>query len=306
MTYTTTDLIAAIKRDASIPTSQSRFSNADFLAFLNEELTLTMVGELLSMKQDYYITTSDATLVAGTSAYNIPVTAIGWKVDSVGYVDSSGNYIKLDKITRDQLGNYEQIASSSTPRAFYVRGNSIVTVPDIGSSTSGSLRFDMVRIQNELVLLGDTGLISTVADTGTDYTIVVDTAPVATGALVDVVSGTNPYNIIARGVTAAVAGTTVTITYGSDFDRAPVAGDYVCADGQTPVPNIPEDFHPILAQAAVIRCLIAKNDVKGIQTASVALSNSFDRMRSRSKNRVNDAPTKLVANNYVLNLMRGY
>lgn len=305
MRYITTELIEAIKRNSAIPTSQAKFSNSDFLAFLNEELELTIVGELLSLRQDYFVSNSSTTLIASTSSYDIPTSAVGWKIESIGYLDSSSNYYPLPIITRDQRGSYDAISASTTPAAVYITGNTITTVPSLGASVSGSLQFDLVRIQNKLVLPGDTGLISVVADDGTDYTITVDTAPVATGDSVDIISGTNPFNIVARNVTATIVGVTVTITYGDDFSRDPVAGDYVCSTGETPVANIPEDFHPVLAQAATIRCLIANNDVKGLQTASLSLKNMFTRMGNRASKRVNSAPRKLVATNHALNLMRG-
>lgn len=305
MKYDSTGLIDAIKRNASIPTSQTRFSNTDFLKYLNEELQLTIVGELLSLRQDYFITTIDTALVASQSTYTIPTAAIGWKLESIGYVDSDGNYSRIPQVTRDQRQNFEFISDSTQPSAVYISGNNVVTVPDMGSNATGSLRFDLVRIQNELVLTTACGKVTSVTDTGTDYQITVDTMPVSDGDTVDIVSGTNPFNIIARGVTASVSGFVATITYGDDFSRAPVANDYLCEAGKTPYPNIPEDYHPVLAQAATIRCLVASNDAKGLQTQSIVLNNMFERMRKRSQKRVNDAPKKIVGNNYLLNLGRG-
>lgn len=305
MKYNSSELIEAIKRNASIPTSQTRFSNTDFLKYLNEELQLTIVGELLALREDYFVTTIDTALVASQSTYSIPSVAVGWKLEAVGYLDTDGNYSKLPRVTRDQRQNFEFIADSTQPSAFYILGNDVVLVPDMGTSAVGSLRFELVRIQNELVLPTACGKITSVTDTGTDYQIVVDTMPINSGETVDIVSGTNPFNIIARGVTATVSGFTATITYGSDFSRAPVADDYLCETGFTPYPNIPEDYHPVLAQAATIRCLVASNDAKGIQTQSIVLQNMFSRMQKRSQKRVNDAPKKIVGNNYLLNLGRG-
>jgi len=304
MKYTSDLLIDAIKRNAGIPTSQKKFQNSDFLAFLNEELGLTVVGELVALNEDYFITTKDTALVASTSRYAIPVTAIGWKLDSIGHVDSNGSYRKLDKITRSQRDMYDTSESGTSPWAYYVEGNNIVTVPDMGSNVDGSLRFDIIEIQNELVLSSSCGLISSVTDLGSDYRLTVGSVP-STDDGVDIISGTNPFNIIAQGKSATVSSPNVTVSQ-DDFSRAPVAGDYVAPYGQTPIPNIPEDYHPILAQAATIRCLIAMNDNKGLQTANLSLSNMIERMRNRSKRRVNSSPTKIVPTSPILNLMRGW
>jgi hypothetical protein len=302
--YNSSALISAIKRNASIPSSQVRFSNTDFLKFLNEELQLTIVGELLALRQDYFVTTIDTLLIANQSNYEIPTSAVGWMLESVGYIDTSSNYTRLPIITRDQRANFQALTDATSPSAVYITGNTITTVPDLGTSTTGSLRFDLVRIQNELVLPTTCGEISTVADTGTDYQMTVDTVPIAVGARCDVISGTNPFNIIARNMVGNVLGNVITVTYGTSFARAPIAGDYVCITGQTPYPNIPEDFHAVLAQAATVRCMIASNDEKGIQTQGVSLGNMLKRMRDRASKRVSDAPRKIVGNNYLLSMMR--
>lgn len=302
MRYLSDDLIAAMKRNASIPSSQNKFTNTDFLAFLNEELALTIMGELTESGQDYLVLSVETSLVAGQSEYELPSQAIGWKVETVGYKNTSGDYTKLDKITRSQRGLYGSLQDSGAPSAFWIEGNNIVLVPDVGSTASGSLVFDYTRVQNELVLSSSTGLVTTVGTVGTDYVITVNSLP-STGSGVDVISGVNPFNVIARGKTAIVAGFNITVSQ-ADFERAPVAGDYVAAKGQTPVPNIPEDFHPVLAQAGTVRCLIALNDLKGLQTAQLSLGNMLERMRSRARRRVNSSPTKIVSRSHIFNMMR--
>lgn len=304
MRYTSDNLIAAIKRNAGIPTSQRKFSNTDFLTFLNEELQLTIVGELISMRQDYFVETQQTALVANTSEYNFPSRAIGWKVDSVGYVDASGDYTKLYRVNRSQRDMYSVTTDVSSPAAYYIEGTKIVTIPSVGTSPVGSLEVDFVRIQNELVLENAVGAITTVATVGTDYQMTVGTVPTTTSG-VDVISGTNPFNVIARGAAATVAGSNVSVVM-TAFDRAPVSGDFLCETGKTPVPGIPEDIHPVLAQAATIRCLIASNDMRGIQSAQLSLGNMLERMRARSRNRVNSSPNKIVTRGSVLNMMRSW
>jgi len=305
MKYNSAKLIEAIKRNTQIPTSQRRFENSDFLAFLNEELNLKITGILLALRQDYYVTTIDIPLVASQSAYDIPGSAVGWKLESIGYLDSDSKYSSIPMISRSQRGKYDGIQNANSPSAVYIMGNILYTVPDMGADVTGSLSLDLVRIQNELVLPTSCGEISIVTDTGTDYQMTVDTVPIADGDTCDVISGTNPFNIIARGVTAGVAGNVITVTYGDDFERAPVAEDYVCIQGQTPYPNIPEDFHPVLAQAAAARCMAAASDVKGLQAQSLSLNDMIKTMKTRASKRIADSPRKIVGNDYILNLMRG-
>lgn len=302
MLYTSNILIEAIKRNASIPTSQKKFSPDDFLAFLNEELSLTIVGELMSQQNDYFITTVDTPILADTSTYSMPTTSVGWKLDSVGWVDGNDKYTRLNQVPRSQRQLYTSLATSTNPQAFYVSGNDIILLPSISSSPIGSVRFDHVQLQNDLVLTSACGLISNVAESGTDYLLTVNQSPILTNN-VDVVNAVNPFAVIARNQTATEASLVITVAQ-ANFDQAPVEGDYVCERNKTPIPNIPEDFHPCLAQAAAIRCLISMNDEKGLKTARISLANQFKTMKERISRRVNTAPVKIVSSNRILNLMR--
>lgn len=300
MRYTSDEIITAVKRNASIPTSQKKFRTSDFLAFMNEELQLTIVGELLSLREDYFITSSTTALVASQDAYSIPTAAVGWKLEAIWHVDSEGTHSKLVRISSGQRHMYEGLADASAPVAYYFTGAGIQVVPSVGSTVSGSIKFDYVRLQNEVVSVSSTGLITTVVDTGTDYQITVDSVPSTTEG-VDIISGVNPFGVIARAQSASVVGSVVTVA-SADFERAPVAGDYVATTGETPIPYIPEDYHPILAQAVTIRCLA--NDPKMLQTQGAVLGNMLERMRNRSSRRVNTAPRKIVSNSALLNMMR--
>jgi hypothetical protein len=300
MLYTTDDIIIAAKRNASIPTSQKKFTTSDFLAFMNEELQLTIVGEMLSLREDYFVTSSTTALVANQDTYAYPTAAVGWKLEAIWHVDSNRTYSKLQRIHRNQRHMYQTLDDASSPVAYFFSGSKIEVVPSVGSTASGSIQFDYVRIQNELVSVSSTGLVSSVVDTGTDYQITVGTVPSTTDG-VDVISGTNPFGAIVRSESASVVGSVVTISK-TNFDRAPVAGDYVCSTGKTCIPNIPEDYHPILAQALAIRCLA--NDPKMLQTQGAVLQNMLNRLRDRSSRRVNNSPRKIVSNSAILNMMR--
>jgi hypothetical protein len=120
---------------------------------------------------------------------------------------------------------------------------------------------------------------------------------------VDVISGISSFGIIADNLTASVGGAIITVSKTS-FSRAPVEGDYVCETGKTCIPHIPEIAHPILAQAATVRVLEASNDTKGIQVASQTLAKMLATLRHRCQNRVKNAPKKVLAKNYILNLLR--
>jgi hypothetical protein len=84
-----------------------------------------------------------------------------------------------------------------------------------------------------------------------------------------------------------------------------VAGDYVCAAGETPIPNIPEDVHPALAAAATMRAHIASENQKGLQLSSMAFSQKMKYLEDRAAQRVTNSPQKIVPRDHLLSSIRG-
>lgn len=302
MIYTTTELINAIKRNAGLPTSQRKFSTEDFLAFLNESLQMKVVSDLVTMRADYFLETETTALVANQDEYSFPARSIGWKAESVGYEDSSGQYTSLKHITTSQRGMYSSLTTTSSPSAFYIKGNNIVLFPSVGSAATGSLVVDFIRIQNELVETSACGEITSVAEVGTDYQITVDSVPTTSNG-VDIILGNNPFTVISRGSSATVAGSDITVAQ-ADCDQAPVAGDWVTETGKTPIPLIPEDMHPLLAMAATIRTHTASGNDKGLKLAYNDYQEMITYLRDRASVRVTNSPNKVVPRDHLMNVMR--
>jgi hypothetical protein len=50
---TSDDLLESVKRKISFPSSQSTFTDADILAFANEELMISQVPSVMSFHEEY-------------------------------------------------------------------------------------------------------------------------------------------------------------------------------------------------------------------------------------------------------------
>ncbi len=88
MDFTSTGLIAQIKRRALIPTSQNLFSNSDFIDMLNEELQNRIVTYIMSVREDYLLKYNDILQDGSTKEFTIPYNAIGNKLNSVSLYDN--------------------------------------------------------------------------------------------------------------------------------------------------------------------------------------------------------------------------
>ena len=67
--YTSSSLISAVKRKASIPVAQVTFSDEDILAFANEELYLAQVPSILQYHEEYFVYTKETPLIPDISRY---------------------------------------------------------------------------------------------------------------------------------------------------------------------------------------------------------------------------------------------
>lgn len=299
--YTTTTLIDAIKRNTLMPESTRKFTDTDILAILNEQIQWLAQTELIAMNEDYFTDQYTITLVAGTDEYKLPEMASAWVIDRIYFVDSSGNERKLPRRTRK---NESTVGTDNDPQGFYLEGANLVVYPNMGTSPTGTIKVYYSRIINLLREVASCGKVTGVATVGTDYVISCDAAPLGLPAdNCDVINGKNPYELICADTSCAVAGTDVTVAV-SAFDRTPVAGDWVAQSGYSPVPHFPREFHPLLAQAGVVKLLAAAGDKGNYDVATQELNAMLTTMRRVTKNRSRGSQKKIVPRSYALNRMR--
>lgn len=151
--YTSDDLISAIKRKISFPISQNTFSEEDVLAFCNEEMMISQVPSVLQYHQEYFSTTYTVDLLPNVSRYEIPERCIGGKFQNLFFQDTSGNLFDMTRIDKSNKAFFQDSGVNiNTISKYYLEGNYIVIVPEVGPSPVGSLVFDYYLRPNQLVL----------------------------------------------------------------------------------------------------------------------------------------------------------
>lgn len=149
---TSSTLIATIIREAMIPNTQSTFQESDFLAMANQEMRLGLVPSIMQHHQEYYVRDSaPVVLVANQDAYAIPYRAIGSKFREVFYQDTDGNLRSMTRISPDDRPYYQQTNFQNRFIYFYLQGNEVVLMPQVGSNPVGALIFSFWMRPNELV-----------------------------------------------------------------------------------------------------------------------------------------------------------
>ena len=83
MAYTTTDLLAAIKRRAQLPDANGALTDADILALATPAMRTQIQPLIRSVREDYAVVSEVQTVVADQQQYPIPSRAEGGSVRDV-------------------------------------------------------------------------------------------------------------------------------------------------------------------------------------------------------------------------------
>lgn len=293
--YTTDELIKSIKRNNMIPQSQSTFTEEDFIAFLNEEMSLGLVPSVIRMKENYFLTTENIPLVANVSQYEIPVRAIGNKAREISFIDNSGNVCEMTCIQIGDLPFYNNSNNNSEPYAYYIENNVINLIASMQTVT-GYLSISYYMRPNQLVMLDEVGIIQSI-DTETGI-IVLDAIPedFSTSLTYDLIQCTSPHKCVSIDLTlTAINNVNNSITLDpEDIPSNLKVGDHVAIAQQSAIPQIPSDLHPILGHRAGKRCVAALGDAEGLQIASATLNEFEANTENLIDDRVEDSPKKIV------------
>ncbi len=295
MNFTSTGLIASIRRRASIPTTATAGGAlADMLVFINDELRLNLVAKILSLREGYFKRDLDTAISSSVSAYRIPTRAIGGKLSGVYLLDSNSVVMgdPLPEIQDERQGVY---AGDTGVCGYIVKGPNLVLVG--GSTTTATyLRQTYYERPNEVVSTGYatiTAVTSTVITTSAAHGY-------STTSVLDFVKATEGFESVAIDVSPITA-TSDTMTFAADVIPSGLAiGDYVCVAKQSPVPQIPSEFHPILAQRVACAWLEAGGYAQQLQSAQGKLQEMEQAIGVLSSPRVDSGAKKLIARHSVL------
>lgn len=288
MAYTTTELIADIKLRSFLPTSQATFTSADTLLLADAEMQTAVIPLVQSLRSEYWLTYKDYTITAAQANYDIPVRAIGMSIRDVQYVYASGAVKSLPQMDVEDI----LTTISGDPSAFYVKQNQIYLWPT-PSSTIDTLRVYYQLRPGQLVLTTAAGLISTIS-TGSNY-VTVSSIPSDwdNGDTYDLIRQDGASEPLAIDQAATTVAST-TITFTATMPTALRVNDYVALAGQSPIPQIPAELRPVLAQAVAVRMLESMM-LPGVDFAKKTLDREIQTATALLTQRVQGEPKKIRA-----------
>lgn len=281
MAYTTTELLASIKRRANIPTATGVFSDAELLSIATEELRSYIVPLVLKEREDYWMTHSDVALTTAT-LYPIPVRAVGGKLREVSVIDGRGLETNLPRVSpadleRASVGFYPENGGLR----IFIRGGQ-------SPSTLGvSLRMRYYLRPSALVA---TTAAATFSQVTPSYTLTGGYATLTTPGTYDLIAAGSPFHVKQTDVAGSIAGATLTA---ASLSGAAV-GDWLSMADTSPVPQCPVEFHDVLAQKVAIKVAESKNQMDRLGSLREELGRLEADARALISPRVDGEPVRAV------------
>ena len=309
-------LIDSVRKRTMTPDDTSIFTDQDILDIVNEELDAQVLMDLLALHEEHLTVHIDIPKNAD-GVYDIPYRAIGNKIRDVSLVSTSDYIYELSQISIGELPDHNGITSyDAYLDRFYVESNQIKLINPTRSY--GAVRIYFYIRPNVLTKLREAGIISSIDDDDPEL-VTFGLSQVGRGfsgdVEYDIIGKRTPnkikkYDIEPQGINTGSSGSITFLK--SDIQYTPgeiIVGDYVTLAEQSPVPNIPTEMHPVLAQACAVHILEALGDSEALANAERRLQKMAKSVQSLVDDRVELAPKKIKprhgALSSILRLNRG-
>jgi hypothetical protein len=312
---TTDDLLTEVKDQCVLPTADGRLGSTEALANvaickMASRVLRTVVADLLiACRQQRWVTNTSTqgdgtaahlqSITSGTSYYAVPERALAAGVADVEILDASASpiaYWSAPEIPAQEAWRYRSNHGGwDSPYAYCWRDDEIELLPN-PTSTQYSLRIGYPRGLLRLVPVASAARVASKTATVITTSAAVPSTWAASETLDVVRGGPNGQPRVIDIAGSSISGTSITITLG--VPASVVAGDYVCLDGETCVPPVPDAVWPVLVDATSLEVLRALGDLDGIAAAERRAGESMRTAKEILSPRSRGASKKIVARGY--------
>jgi hypothetical protein len=263
MAWTADDLIASAKRRGAIPTAQVTWQTQDFLSMADEEILGYCVPLINRMREEYYLQQDDFVIPGsppvGGTFFRIPDRALAGSTRDIMVLDTSGIFMDLPRLTVDDL--------TMSSWGYYVQGGLIGYVNRSNFNSPVTLRMTYFLRPSALTLKANVAKVA--AFDPVAKTITLDGTPsgYAGNYSWDIIKAGPNYEMLTwdePGVLAAGI-----ISFSGSLPAELAIGDWVALAGITPVPQLPVEMHPLLAQRLAVKFLEAQGESEQLNAAAM-------------------------------------
>ena len=299
--WTAAELVADVRRVASLPTTSTDFTDLVILreatdvlwGFAGWAMQQAGDGRLVELLQRPVTGLLTSDYRAGSEC-ELPPLAIADTVESVVWLNSQGTAeTRLARIDHAQQATYDDPGRQGQPEAYALLGGRIRLYPR--PDQGGTVRILYQR--RHPVLVPDSpatiGTVSSVAASGTTATVLfwsTAQAPFGNGDVVDLLNNQAPYRVALSGAAvASITGTTaVTVTAPlSLLSNLVVSGTRVVRTGTSPYVHYPLELRPAVTEQTAANLMRRVGDLQNAQasaqTAREELARVLQILSPRSK-----------------------
>lgn len=306
-------LVESVRNRAMIPNDTSLYTDQNILDIANEEIDVQLLDKLLSLHEEHLTVHIDIPKNS-KGVYDIPYRAVGNKIRDIVMVIGGTNY-EMSQISIGELSDYsyDDETFSQGLDKFYIESNQIKLI-------NNNRGYDVIRIYfyirpNVVTLEKSAAKITEIIDEGEEVLFKFSSVPstFTSNSIFDVVGYRTPNKIKAWDIEVVQDSINV-ISKQMKFKKENIQqfldsineGDYICLSEESPIPNIPTEMHPVLAQLTAVHILEAMGDTEALGNAQRRLNAMTKSVMSLVDDRVELAPKKIRPRNGVLNESRGY
>ncbi len=304
-------MVESVRKRTMVPNDTASFTDDDILDIIDEEMNVQVIDKLLELHGENLTISVDVPRNESGS-YDIPYRAVGNKLRDISLINGERIY-ELSQISIGELSDYTYGDTSFTNLdKFYVQNNKVQMVDQ-------ERAYEFVRIMyylrpSFLTTSDKAGVVSSITDNG-DGTTTIGMSSVGknfvSGVEYDIVGLKSPNKIKAFDLSASAltTGDTGSITFTTSDISSIIAdvnlGDFITLAQETPVPNIPTEMHPLLAQAAAIQILESLGDTEALGNAEKRMVKMTEAVQKLIDDRVELAPKKIKPRHGTLNAVLG-
>lgn len=294
-------IVEGIKRRIVIPENQNLIDDEDILAICDDVTAVDLVPMLKSIRQDYFVTSTDIAQVASQNAYNIPERAAGMTIRDLKLKDSAGNVRDMDLIAIEDEHLFRQ---GGTSRGFYFKNDQIIMVPT-PENADLTLEVWYEQVPSQYTLLENVSVVSTISSETVTTTAALPST-LSAGVEVDFVRAKPGGRLYSTDVAiSSVSTPDIVFSASSDVPSDLAAGDYIAVAGTSPIFQLPNEMHPLLETKSCIRILEALGDFDGANALKGRESDEYKMILKLLEPRVTGESTKIINRRGLLNGKRG-
>lgn len=293
-------MVTSVRKRTMTPDDTSIFTDQDILDIIDEEIDVEVLEKLTVLHGDN-LTISVDIPKNDIGSYDIHYRSIGNKLREVSLINGEEVY-ELSQVSISELSDYTNASDlSGYIDNFYVEHNKIKLVQSSRSYTH--IRMFFYLRPNTLTKIEEAGIISSIVTDEGAGTVNFNLSQVgknfSSGLDYDIIGKRTPNIIRGFDITpiSVTTGTSGSILFNkTDIDPfldEILVGDYVTLAEETPVPNMPTEMHPLVAQAAAIHILESLTDTEALNNAKARMKKMTAAVQSLIDSRVDFAPKKI-------------